>query len=304
MEKRAVRSTSHYIHRTSYSFQEKLVGIFVLAAIVLLIAVLVSLLRKQNFFEDYFVLYARVHSAAGLSTETSVQISGFEVGNVSNIEITENNDILLTLSVARRYRNLIRTDSVAKISSLNATIIGKSIVEITAGAPQLDVVEEGKELLVIESASIDTVIAKAQATLQTVNQMITDVSELISAVNTEHIEQTITSINGMAANLEAMSQQINSGQGPVGSLIYDKKLEQTFETGIANLERATVQLEQMMQKMNRDTDKLPEMLDDVQSVIDETRQTIEATQRIWPISSAIGQPEDKPLLVDPAPAND
>jgi ferritin-like metal-binding protein YciE len=108
----------------------------------------------------------------------------------------------------------------------------------------------------------------------------------------------------MAANLEAMSQQINSGQGPVGSLIYDKKLEQTFETGIANLERATVQLEQMMQKMNRDTDKLPEMLDDVQAVIDETRQTIEATQRIWPISSAIGQPEDKPLLVDPAPAND
>lgn len=304
MPRKQVSSYSHYIHRTSYSFQEKLVGVFVLSALVILLAVLFSLLRKQHFFEEYFVLYARVQSAAGLSTETSVQISGFEVGSVSNIEITEKNDILLTLSILQRYRNLIRTDSVAKISSLNATILGKSIVEITAGAPQLDVVSDGKELLVIESASIDTVIAKAQGTLQTVERMIENISELVASIDVQDVHDTVASMNHMAANLSAMSDHIVAGKGGVGSLLYDEKLEQTFEQGIANLERATLRLDDMMKKINRDSDKLPEMLDDVQAVIDETRQTIEATQRIWPISSAIGKPENKPLLVDPMPVND
>jgi len=36
------KPVAHYIHRTSYSFQEKLVGFFVLAAAVILLALLFS----------------------------------------------------------------------------------------------------------------------------------------------------------------------------------------------------------------------------------------------------------------------
>ena len=59
-----------------------------------------------------------------------------------------------------------------------------------------------------------------------------------------------------------------------------------------------------MATLKEDTGKVPEVIEDVQGVIDETRKTIEATQRIWPISSAIGKPASKPLIVDPMPAND
>ncbi len=59
-----------------------------------------------------------------------------------------------------------------------------------------------------------------------------------------------------------------------------------------------------MAKLDKDTAKVPEVIDEVQGVIEETRQTIEATQRIWPISSALPRPEAKPLIVDPMPAND
>ena len=107
---------------------------------MILLALLFSLLKKQNLFEDYFVLYGRLNSAAGLSEETTIQISGFEVGSVTNIEITQDNDILLTLAVARKYHNLIRSNSVMRVSSLNATIIGKSVIEITAGSTKLEVV--------------------------------------------------------------------------------------------------------------------------------------------------------------------
>ena len=305
------QQVSHYIHRTSYTFQEQLVGFFVLAAAIILLALLFSLLKKQNLFEDYFVIYGRVHSAAGLSKETSIQISGFEVGSVSNIEITDENDILLTLSIARKYHRLIRTDSLMKVSSLNATIIGRSIIEITAGSPSKDLIAEGAMLNIQESASIETVIAEAMVTLKTVKTMITHISDVVAAVEPEKIRGIVTSINSTADslnntvdNFNNMSKHMAAGQGGLGSLVYDKELENSFETGIANLQKATERLDAMMAKLNTDMDKVPEVVDEVQAVVEETRKTIEATQRIWPISSAMPKPEAAPLIVDPMPAND
>jgi len=298
------KPVAHYIHRTSYSFQEKLVGFFVLAAAVILLALLFSMLKKQNIFEDYFVIYGRLNSAAGLSNETTIQISGFEVGGVSNIEITDKNDIRLTLSIAKKYHRLIRTDSVFKVSSLNATIIGRSVIEITAGSPEQPVVEAGAELQLQESASIDTVIAEATATLKTVKEMINNLSSVIAAVDPDKIQQVVASIDHMSTNLSNMSDHMAAGKGGLGSLIYDKQLEQTFEKSISNLQQATAQLDGIMASLKQDSGKVPEVIEDVQGVIEETRKTIEATQRIWPISSAIGKPESKPLIVDPMPAND
>jgi phospholipid/cholesterol/gamma-HCH transport system substrate-binding protein len=295
---------AHYIHRTSYSFQEQLVGLFVLAAAVILLALLFSMLRQQNIFEDYFVIYGRLNSAAGLSQETTVQISGIEVGSVSNIEITRKNDILLTLSIAQKYHRLIRSDSLVKVSSLNATVFGRSVIEITAGSPDKPMVPEGAELQLQESVSIDTVIEEATATLKTVRDMINNLSSVIAAVNPDEIRQVIASIDHMSTNLSNMSDHMAAGKGGLGSLIYDKKLERTFEKSIDNLQQATARLDVMMATLKNDAAKVPEVIEEVQGVIDETRKTIEATQRIWPISSALPKPETKPLIVDPLPAND
>ena len=95
----------HYIHRTSYSFQEKLVGSFVLGAAALILILLFSLLRQQNMFEDDFEVYAVLTSAEGLARQTAIKISGIEVGHVSNFEITPNNDIKVTLRIFERYHS-------------------------------------------------------------------------------------------------------------------------------------------------------------------------------------------------------
>ena len=45
---------SHYIHRTSYSFQEQMVGMFVLIAVGILLVLFFFMIKQQNLFEEYF----------------------------------------------------------------------------------------------------------------------------------------------------------------------------------------------------------------------------------------------------------
>lgn len=299
----------HYIHRTSYSFQEQIVGVFVLSALALMLFLLFTLIKNQNLFAEYFTLYGRLSSAEGLSTETSVQVSGFKVGHVSAIEITDKNDILVTLKIFKKHHRLIRTDSVMRISSLSATVFGNSVIDISLGSPDKPLIQDGTTLQIQESISVDKVISEAAATLKTVTRMVDDVSGIIRAVHPENIEsilnnidQTTANINKTSANIYAVTQHIQQGKGPVGEVVYGEQAQQKIREGLENLRHGTESLKQMMQQLNNDSHQVPVILNNMNQLIDETQKTIEATQRIWPISSAVKQPVDKARLVKPVMA--
>lgn len=297
---------SHYIHRTSYSFQEQIVGVFVLSALGLMLFLLFTLVKNQNLFEEYFTLYGRLNSAEGLSTETSVQVSGFKVGHVSAIEITDNNDILVTLRIYKKHHRLIRTDSVMRISSLSATVFGNSVIDISLGSPDKPLIKDGTTVQIQESISVDTVISEAAATLKIVTRMVDDVSGIIRAVHPENIESILRNINATTANvnrttadMSAMTAHIREGKGPVGEVVYGEAAQQKIRNGLENLRYGTESLKQMMQQLNNDSRQVPVILNNMNQLIDETQKTIEATQRIWPLSSAVKQPQNKTRLVQP-----
>ena len=155
MNDKKTHHLTHYIHRTSYTSQERMVGVFVLSAIAVLVFLLFSTIKSQNIFEDYFVIYGKLKSAEGLSTETIVQISGIEVGKVAAVDITDDNHIMLTMNIFNRYQRLLRSDSKVKVGGLSSTIIGKSIIVITAGSSDKGLLKAGEVLDVLESSSVE-----------------------------------------------------------------------------------------------------------------------------------------------------
>jgi len=268
---------SHYIHRTSYSFQEQIVGVFVLSALGLMLFLLFTLVKNQNLFEEYFTLYGRLNSAEGLSTETSVQVSGFKVGHVSAIEITDNNDILVTLRIYKKHHRLIRTDSVMRISSLSATVFGNSVIDISLGSSYKPLIKDGTTVQIQESISVDTVISEAAATLKIVTRMVDDVSGIIRAVHPENIESILRNINATTANvnrttadMSAMTAHIREGKGPVGEVVYGEAAQQKIRNGLENLRYGTESLKQMMQQLNNDSRQVPVILNNMNQLIDET----------------------------------
>ncbi|RDH84062.1 MAG: hypothetical protein DIZ80_07980 [endosymbiont of Galathealinum brachiosum] len=305
MDNQKKHHETHYIHRISYTAQERIVGVFVLSAIVLLVFLLFTTIKSQNIFEDQFTIYGRIKSAEGLNAETIVEISGIEVGKVSAIDITDDNHIQLTMRIFTRFHKLLRSDSEVKVSSLNVAMLGKSMIVITAGSADKDLIPEGTIFNIRESNSVEDIIGEATAMLDDVNVLIQDVSKVVNTVDVDKISSAIESFNQLTTNLNLLSQHINSGQGAVGTLIYDNDIKNDISESVTNLKETTESLKKLVTMLSADADQVPEVLSNINSIIKETEKTIEATQRVWPISTAMPDKNSKNnVLVNPQPAND
>ena len=304
------KKSTHYIHRTSYGFQEKLVGVFILAALAMMLIMVFSQIKSQNIFEEYFVIYGKLKSAEGLSTESKILVSGFEVGHVDNIELTESNNILLTMKIKRRYHRLLREDSQIKVRGLGV-IVGKPVIVLTAGSPDLKKIEEGATLQIQEPISIEHVTAEATSTIKTINTVIKKVAELLEVINTDDIRTTMDGIQGMALNLKEISKDMKSTEGPFGTLIYDtdtaenlKKSLESFKTASVNFKKITEDLDIAVAKLNSNLERVPLMLDNINELVYEAGDTVKATQRVWPISTSIKKEEVPKTMIDPVPASE
>lgn len=278
-----------------------MVGVFVLTAVAILLVLFFFMIKQQNLFEEYFVVYGKLKTAQGLSTETVIQVSGIEVGYVSAIDITDNNDIQATMRIFERYHRLIRQDSEIKVSSLNATLFGKSIIEITVGSADQPMIAKESFIRIQETTSIDEVIAEAKQVTNKINGIIDEVYDIVGSFEPETINQILLSLRDTANNINQFTVQMNSKESPVGALVSDTEMKDTFKQAVNNLEEATKSMEVFMSKLNTEAGQVPVVMQKIQSVVDETNATIEAAQRIWPISSAISKPQEGSPLIDPLP---
>src|SRR5260221_2746023 len=98
----------HYIHGLSYTMQERLVGAFVLSALVIGALLFFYSGQATTLFAKKFAITATLRNAQGLGPDAKVFISGVEVGRVKSIDITEMNDIRLTLVLLERFHGLVR----------------------------------------------------------------------------------------------------------------------------------------------------------------------------------------------------
>lgn len=279
-------------------------GVFVLTAVAILLVLFFFMIKQQNLFEEHFEIYGKLRSAQGLSTETVIQVSGIEVGYVSAIDITENNDIQATMRIFERYHRLIRQDSEIKVSSLNATLFGKSIIEITVGSPDKPKIEKESFIRIKETTSIDEVIAEAKVVMNKVNGIIDEIYGIVGSFEPETINQILLSLKDTADNINRFTGQMNSTEGGVGALVHDTEMKDTFKQAVTNLQEATRAMETFMSQLNTEAGQVPVVMQKIQSAVDEANTTIQATQKIWPISSAIDKPESSSPLINPVPAND
>lgn len=312
----------HYIHRLSMKARERLVGAFVLTALVVLIALLFANSRTNNIFEKkvYYEVYLR--NAQGMSTESVVNLSGIEVGRVSAIGISEDHRIRLTLFVYERFRDLVRADSRASVSKLS--VLGKAAIEISAGSPQQPLLEAGAVLPIDEPLSIDELIASFTPVVRKLEQIVDNTSAITAAIDPADVKGMSRDLAATAKNLRNLTEQMASGKGAVGRLMYDKAMEQEMASAIQSLagalgkadqslaalepfvrnandlaveSRALVgQMNTTMGAVNVELQQLPEMVNHMQVLLDETNRTLEGMQRIWPLSSTLPEGATQTLI--------
>ena len=299
------RTRAHYIHRLSYSAQERLAGTFVLLAVGLLVWLLLSSQKTQNLFEEEITLYATMSSIQAVNKDTNVIISGLDIGSVTDVNIDDENRVVITMSILKKYQKLIRTDSTAELLNFKFALIGKSVIEISVGSPQLPVIEDGSTITIKDSFNLVQLVSQFEPVLGTLQDSIERMNEILNAIDPDQVGSNVSNLEAISSDLKAISRQIKQGKGLAGNAIFNEAMKDDFVTSAENLKDITQQtkiiIEQtktLLTSLQKQVDEIPELTEKVKPLLDEADKTIKATQQIWPLSSSM--PEDhKQTLTSP-----
>lgn len=299
------RTRAHYIHRLSYSAQERLAGTFVLLAVGILVWLLITSQKTQNLFEDEITLYATMSSIQAVNKDTNVIISGLDIGSVTDVNIDDENHVIITMSILKKYQKLIRTDSTAELLNFKFALLGKSVIEISVGSPQLPVIEDGSTISIKESFNLVQLVAKFEPVLVTLQDSIKKINEILQAIDPKQVGTNVSNLESISSDLKVITRQIKQGKGVAGNAIFNDDLQDDVLSTAANLkiltERTKGILEQtrtLLISLQQQVDQIPEITEKVKPLLDEADKTIKASQQIWPLSSSMPK-DNKQTLTTP-----
>src|SRR5438132_11431872 len=104
----------HYTHNLSQARIHQIVGWFVLIPVLVLVGVLVVVGQNENLFEKKYHVTTVFSEGFGLKVGYPVMLLGLEVGRVGKIEVTEQNNTPVTLTILQQYHDKIPADYLVK----------------------------------------------------------------------------------------------------------------------------------------------------------------------------------------------
>lgn len=209
--------------------EQALVGLFVLVAVALLIGALLAV--SGTFSQGGIKHYTYFKSAAGLTPGAVVRYGGMKAGKVDAVHVDPTDTTRIEVDFRVDPNIPVKTDSIAKISTLGA--LSDNFVEIGTGTKNGQLAPPGSELKSVETlgiADIGDLIGDmapvAQQVLQNLNERLTElhvtidrVNDLLNDKNRENVGNSLGNLNGLLAdsrpkvavsltNIQAASAQI------------------------------------------------------------------------------------------------
>lgn len=307
-------------------------GIFVLSAMVVVFGLIFINSKTAHMFEDRITLNTYLTKAEGISTETKVKISGIEVGKVSSLDIAPDHRIHVKFIVYKRYHDLLRSDSKAAIGKLS--ILGKSVIEITAGSTDKMILADGATIAVEEPLSIDELLAGLTPVIEAVESSVKRFAEIMAMIEPQQVGNIVANLDASVKSIQRLSSQLNSNEGTVGMVINDTAFQQRFSTIISSMENTFDQLEKRLQELeatsinvsksskefpaithelknvlantdamltnvNIELKQLPQLITRMNVLMEETDRLLEGINNSWLFSSEEGRLQRKLIEVQP-----
>jgi phospholipid/cholesterol/gamma-HCH transport system substrate-binding protein len=180
-----------------FRYVNEITGIFVLLALVALIAGTYFAGKAQGLFEPKFRLFAfftTEEGTFGLKKGSEIKIRNVPVGIVENIIPTESGSIKATFLIKKSYQRFVRSTSKAIVKQVYV-VAGDSFVEITVGNSNDPILEDNSEIVCVKSTQI---LDQATKMLENVQQALLPALEKMQAALDELpplMKQTKTTLN-------------------------------------------------------------------------------------------------------------
>jgi phospholipid/cholesterol/gamma-HCH transport system substrate-binding protein len=202
------------------------VGIFVLAALVAFLAIVYALGARARLFEPRYTIHAEFTEVGGLTEGATVRLAGVQIGRVSGVHLPgqPGGKVRVDLSIARRFADRIRRDSVARIETQG--LLGDKIVEITVGTAAAPAVAPGETLAARDPLDLGRVIGQGAETVANVAALTEQLGKMAESFNRTRIVEDVAAVTRSARRateqLERLVTEAERGRGWAHALLYEE----------------------------------------------------------------------------------
>jgi phospholipid/cholesterol/gamma-HCH transport system substrate-binding protein len=231
------------------------VGITVLVALITLAILIFFMTGTTGLFTKKLVVRAYVDNAGGVRVGAPVRLEGVDIGNVTGIRVVADPlrrlaPVEISMKITSKYADTMRSDCVVSLAT--AGVLGEVFVDLDCRSAKGGPLQSGDELATRDSPQLEDVVRASQSTLENMNVLLKRVDDIVS--------------------------YIQSGQGSIGALIYDKSLFNRANDTLNQLQQIVGQLnsqkgtigkllnsDELYNKANAAVDNLNKIIDEVNS---------------------------------------
>lgn len=205
------------------------IGIFFLAGVLLLFAVLISI-KDTAFFKPSYSIKVMFDFAEGLKRASPVRFCGVDVGQVQEVRVVSREGgprVRVIIGVDREIK--IPKDSFFFINSLS--LFGEKYLEITPPSDFLGYLEEGEIIEGISPVPLFQMFAGFTKTMEELRNFIEE-----GEIRTT-LENTIKNLEDITLEVKGLVLDIREKKGTVGRLLYDDSLYRSTEEFILDIQK-------------------------------------------------------------------
>jgi len=196
---------------------ETIVGLFVVASLAALLVMVVIIAQQERLWQEHVEYRAIFKNISGLKIGSEVRLAGVTVGNVKEITINTQGQIVVVFEVLGKYRSRVRQDSRATIGYQG--LLGEKSLDLSAGTEDKPVIPPQGIVASVEPLDMTELFSRATPSLENIQKILN---------NLVGITQSLTEPEGdFSKSMEEVKQivsKINQGKGSLGLFLNDPTL--------------------------------------------------------------------------------
>lgn len=239
------------------------------AGIFFLVLMLYMIGKNESLFGAKITLKTHFRNAQGLLPGNNIRYSGIEVGTVKSVSILNDTTIEVVMLIKENMREYIRKNAVASINTDG--LMGNKLVNITPSDAAAPFVKEGDILPSKKPLDTDEMMRVLSETNNDIAIVVEDLKKSIQRINNStalwnllgdetipqnlrnsmvQVHRATSGVNRMVGDLQMVVNHVQSGQGALGTVLYDTAFSRNLNEAMAKVRTISEQADTLSSQVS------------------------------------------------------
>ena len=228
------------------------VGLFLILASVMIAASIGYVAYKKGFFANIHTFTLAAKSGEDLTEGMPVVFSGFKIGTVHALELSNDGSVLIKIKIPERHIKWLRTDSQFIV---NKPLIGSARIVVVTDNLHSPILTSAQVPEVTNVSDINETIKQARPLLDKVNRIATNVEAITATV-----AEPEGSVQKTLAHTERLMNTLSQKKSILEMAVSDEPSLNALYSAMKQTKDITAQVQTILQKANGMADKTDTMI--------------------------------------------